>query len=175
MTAEELLAKLDEVRRSGRGWMARCPAHDDREPSLSVREGDDGRILVHCFAGCSVGDICAALGLAMRNLFPDSEPLPRSQREVHHKPRRFAWRRTAALLEDHALTLRLRAESVLASAKGMHTPESADGDFDLAMNAVSRAYTDIEQSEFLEDFAFHLRLQGLTKERENYAPRSRAA
>ncbi len=176
MIAEELVGRLEAVRPKGTGkWQARCPAHDDREPSLSIREADDGRILVYCFAGCSVEAICAALGLTVRELFADSEPPSRRLQKAQPKPWRFRWRRTAARLEDHALTLWLRAESVLASAKDMQTPEWTDKDFDTAVKAVSRAYTDIERSEFLEDVAFDLRLQGLRKEQERYAPRSRVA
>lgn len=66
-----LLARLEKVRRNGTDWTARCPAHDDSSPSLSVSEGGDGRALVHCFAGCSVGDITAALGLTVVDLFVD--------------------------------------------------------------------------------------------------------
>jgi putative DNA primase/helicase len=47
--------------RSGRGWMARCPAHDDRNPSLSIADGTDGRILMTCFAGCNWAAIRDAL------------------------------------------------------------------------------------------------------------------
>jgi hypothetical protein len=49
-------------------WLAHCPAHDDAKPSLSVTESD-GRILLHCFAGCSVDAICAALGISVADLF----------------------------------------------------------------------------------------------------------
>ncbi len=71
MTADPLLARLHGVRKSGDGWSARCPAHDDRQNSLSVNSGDDGRILLHCFAGCRPEGIVAALGLEMKDLFPD--------------------------------------------------------------------------------------------------------
>lgn len=54
---------------SDRKFMARCPAHDDRSPSLSVGEGLDGRVLLHCFACCSTADIVAALGLHLSDLF----------------------------------------------------------------------------------------------------------
>jgi hypothetical protein len=50
-------------------FMARCPAHDDHDPSLSVTEGGDGRVLLHCFAGCEIGAILAALGLTVVDLF----------------------------------------------------------------------------------------------------------
>jgi hypothetical protein len=72
MTAELLLSKLSGVRATGHGRsLALCPAHDDRTPSLSVRELDDCRILLHCFGGCSVEDVLAAIGLEFDDLFPD--------------------------------------------------------------------------------------------------------
>ena len=48
-----LLERLERVTQTPSGWMARCPGHEDRHPSLSIREGDDGRILIHCHAGCT--------------------------------------------------------------------------------------------------------------------------
>lgn len=69
--AETLISRLSNVRATGLGrWIARCPAHDDRSPSLSIREADDARILIHCFGGCGVPDIVAAVGLDLRDLFP---------------------------------------------------------------------------------------------------------
>ena len=56
--------------RSGADWAARCPAHDDDQPSLSVREGDGGRVLVNCHAGCETSAVVAALGMTMADLFP---------------------------------------------------------------------------------------------------------
>lgn len=58
---EGLLNALSGVRRTGRGWQARCPAHDDHQPSLSIGFGVGGRILMHCFAGCSFQMICRAI------------------------------------------------------------------------------------------------------------------
>ena len=64
-------------KRSGNGWEARCPAHEDRNPSLSVSEGDDGRVLLHCFTGCEPEAVVASLGLEMRDLMPrDGAPGP---------------------------------------------------------------------------------------------------
>lgn len=67
-----VLDRLDRVHRNGTGWTARCPAHDDRANSLSVGEGDDGRVLVHCFAGCEVNAIVAGIGLDLADLFERS-------------------------------------------------------------------------------------------------------
>jgi hypothetical protein len=72
MSADTLLAHLDNIKRTGAGrWIARCPAHEDRRASLAVRELDDGRVLVHCFAGCSVYEVLGAVGLDMAALFPE--------------------------------------------------------------------------------------------------------
>lgn len=86
MSADLLLEKLDGVRRTGAGrWMARCPAHQDKRPSLSVRELDDGRVLVHCFShGCTAHEIVSAVGLEISDLFP-----PRPEDPAHAgKPER---------------------------------------------------------------------------------------
>ncbi len=67
-----LLARLDGVRELGPGrWIARCPAHDDRTPSLSIRELDDGRLLIKCFAECGAADVMHAAGLELHDLFPE--------------------------------------------------------------------------------------------------------
>jgi hypothetical protein len=68
-----ILSRLEGVKRCGNGWQAHCPAHDDRKQSLHVSEGKDGRVLVHCHAGCSVDDVCAAVGLGTKDLFPEPE------------------------------------------------------------------------------------------------------
>jgi putative DNA primase/helicase len=65
-----LLAKLDGVKPSGPGkYSAKCPAHDDNRASLSISQGDDGRVLLHDHAGCTVAAILAAVGLTMSDLF----------------------------------------------------------------------------------------------------------
>ena len=70
MTVDELLGHLDGVKKRGHGWTARCPAHEDQNPSLSVSQGDDGRVLIKCFGGCAPEDVVAAVGLRMTDLFP---------------------------------------------------------------------------------------------------------
>jgi hypothetical protein len=71
MDAELLLGRLDGVIRTGEGrWSARCPAHDDRSPSLSVRVAGD-QLLFHCHAGCAPADVLAAVGLSWSDLYAD--------------------------------------------------------------------------------------------------------
>ena len=60
MTAETI-AKALAGHKTGAGWMARCPAHNDREPSLSISAGDEGKVLVRCHAGCGPARVIAAL------------------------------------------------------------------------------------------------------------------
>jgi hypothetical protein len=60
MTAADIARALGG-RRSGRGWIARCPVHDDSRPSLSINEGDDGKVLVRCHAGCPQEAVISAL------------------------------------------------------------------------------------------------------------------
>lgn len=71
MSAEAILDRLNKARLTAPGkWLARCPAHDDGKPSLSILERGDGSVLLYCFAGCSVDEIVGAVGLEMRDLFP---------------------------------------------------------------------------------------------------------
>jgi len=66
ITIDDVLGRLHGVKSTGRGkWRALCPAHDDRNPSLSVTEGDAGRVLIHCHAGCAWPDIMTAIGLSV--------------------------------------------------------------------------------------------------------------
>lgn len=71
MSSGDFLSRLEAVKRTGEGrWIARCPAHADRRASLSIRELEDGRVLVHDFAGCSVGEVLDAVGLGFDALYP---------------------------------------------------------------------------------------------------------
>ena len=71
---QNILSRLQKVKKVGNGWQACCPAHADRDPSLRIDEGKDGRVLLKCFAGCDTKDIVAALGLRMTDLFPRPQP-----------------------------------------------------------------------------------------------------
>src|SRR5499427_7483564 len=75
MHLDEFIDRSTGVKRHGRNYEARCPAHDDRHSSLSISEGDDGRILLNCFAGCQASAICAAMGLSLGDLFPSGGKL----------------------------------------------------------------------------------------------------
>lgn len=67
---EKILMRCDGVRKSGKGYSCRCPAHDDKNASLSITEADNGNCLIYCFAGCSALSIVQALGLELADLYP---------------------------------------------------------------------------------------------------------
>jgi putative DNA primase/helicase len=73
--------KLAGLKSAGDGWVGKCPAHQDDHASLSISEGDDGRVLVHCHAGCKTADILNALGFSLGDLFP-----PRDQARSDRDP-----------------------------------------------------------------------------------------
>ena len=131
MRAAELVERLERVRRTGEGrWIASCPAHGDRSPSLSVREADDGRILVHCFSGCAVEQIMTALGLELVDLFPE-----RRTRAARSRPSFDAGDVLRALVDELDVIL-----IVLGDLKRRRTVASMDFErFDLAIERVRAA------------------------------------
>lgn len=118
MRAEEI-ARLLGARRSGAGWIARCPAHEDRTPSLSIGVSSSGKLLLHCFAGCAFADIIAALpeGANMAHEFEQSRR--RSSGRVERvRAAQLIWRNGRSI----AGTL---AERYLA-ARAVEAPREAD-------------------------------------------------
>lgn len=109
-----LLSRLDGVKQSGERYVARCPAHQDKSPSLSLSRGKDGRALIHCHAGCEARDVLAAVGMEMRDLFPDS--LSTEQR--------LQYRREALERERHFERL------IIQAAKGEAANRLSDGDLE---------------------------------------------
>lgn len=92
MQLDEFLTHLDGVKKTGpTQYMACCPVksahkHGDRAPSLSVGKGNNGSIVFYCQGGCSQESVLQALGLSMKDLFPDGDR-PRFDRRQEHRPR----------------------------------------------------------------------------------------
>ena len=82
MRVADILHRFNGVKKQGAGFTAKCPAHNDKKPSLSISEGEGGKILLHCHAGCSVEDICRAIGLTPAALMGDDK-----QEDTVSKPR----------------------------------------------------------------------------------------
>lgn len=90
MSAKDHIDRLEYVRCTGDSkWQARCPAHADRDPSLSVSELSDGRVLVKCFGGCGALDVITAVGLTWEVLFPPNQeryrPVHSRRKDAEHE------------------------------------------------------------------------------------------
>ncbi|MDD2760033.1 MAG: hypothetical protein PHH11_07040 [Methylomonas sp.] len=106
-----ILGRLHGVKQTAPNkWLAKCPAHPDRSPSLAIRLADD-RILIHCFAGCSVDAVLSAIGLDMADLFPDRVAAPGSPKP---KVPRFSAYELFPLLIQEALILALAFDAVVS-------------------------------------------------------------
>lgn len=72
---DNFLSRLQKVRRTGKdSYIACCSAHADKSPSMTIREVEEGKILVHCFAGCGIDEIVDAVGISLSDLMPDRAP-----------------------------------------------------------------------------------------------------
>lgn len=86
MAIHDLLNQLQKVKKTGPArYIALCPAHADRRPSLTITEKDDGMVLIRCWAGCGAADILAAVGMEFDALYP-----PRTD-DHRGKPIRRPW------------------------------------------------------------------------------------
>ena len=97
MNTTQILDLLQGVTRNGDGWKARCPAHDDQTPSLSITEGDAGRTLLKCFAGCTVESICASINITTADLFAEREKSDRrivATYDYHDRDGKMAFQRS---------------------------------------------------------------------------------
>jgi hypothetical protein len=154
MRIDELLPRLEGVKRSSRGFVARCPAHPDRNPSLSVNEGERA-ILVRCWAGCRFEQIVSALALQASDLFSDSlytNGRPRSFPSPQVDRRALAFRN-----ELYALDLQLRAQCVLDRVTQVSAPD--DAVLDRVLNVLALAYADCERAQLFEHLADTLRVK----------------
>lgn len=111
---ETLLVRLDGVKSTAAGrWLAHCPAHEDRSPSLAIREIDDGTVLVKCFAGCGAAAVVAAVHLELADLFPRGRGDEHRRRPIRRSERHVP-RDVLSALADEILVVLLAAEDAAA-------------------------------------------------------------
>jgi hypothetical protein len=114
---KELLEQLEGVRKAGRGWIAKCPAHPDRTPSLSVTVGSDGRLLIHCFAGCAVLDVLGALNLTIADLFPIrdlADMTPAKRHDLRQARRTTGWSAALRVIYEEVVIVEIAAAQLLS-------------------------------------------------------------
>jgi len=127
---DRILSSLGDVRqRQPHQWSARCPAHDDKKPSLSIRVADSGAVLLHCFASCSLTEILDSVGLDASDLFPCHE----GQRVAPSRnPRLLTATQALELLSDEAELI------AVAGANIAYGLPLTDTDRQRLLNAASR-------------------------------------
>ena len=128
MTTDEIV-ELFQAKPIGRGrYQALCPAHRDQKPSLAISDGLDGRILLKCWAGCSVVAILGAAGLSVSQLFPSSKPLTGASREelLRKKASREAWNEARTEYSREVFD-RERMSEIRARNLGRELALTADG------------------------------------------------
>lgn len=126
MQIEKLITRFSKARPTAlNNWIACCPAHDDKQPSLAIKDAGNGMILLHCFAGCSLSDICSALNIEISDLMPDQV--------VGHHFRRQLFDPVTVLesLSEKATIFAIYASDV-ASGKQL-TPEEKQKIFDISV------------------------------------------
>ena len=111
--ADSLLSRLHGVKQTGPGkWIAKCPSHEDRSPSLSVRHTDD-RLLIHCFSGCDPLDVVHGVGMELADLF--DQPLEHYQPSLKRPP--VDYKQLCIMAQQWALLLEMFLEDVVAGKK----------------------------------------------------------
>jgi hypothetical protein len=117
MNAAMLLSRLGGVRRYGTGWRANCPnGHAKVRGSLSITEGDDGRVLATCFACHDTQGILAALGLEMADLFPEriKDPSPEARKVTYEAFKRNAWAAALGVIGREAKVASIAGADMIA-------------------------------------------------------------
>lgn len=145
MTLEDLLSQLDAVRPISRGYVACCPVHDDRHPSLSISTGQRG-ILVKCWAGCSLMQISESLGIEQRDLFFDVLDLNPSRRRAAALERdRQRHAREQQMKQQGTLIDVLReADFFIRSRRGLDISTWTEAQLDEELNTLADAYLLVE-------------------------------
>ena len=109
MTINALISRLDGVRETGHEkYVALCPAHDDRSPSLAIKDCGDGRVLLHCFAGCETQDVLSAIGLTFSDVMPE-----RVGGDHSYRPQRFDARQVLATVDHESLVVAIIGADIL--------------------------------------------------------------
>lgn len=117
MSIAVLLARLEGVKHcEGSGWRADCPLGHRSRGTLAIAEGDDGRILLHCFALCYVADVLAKIGLEAADLFPEQrrDDSPKAGKTVRQAFKQAAWAAALGVLGREAEVLTIAAHDLAA-------------------------------------------------------------
>lgn len=146
MTVAEILPRLELVHARGQGkWSARCPAHADKSPSLTIAEGEKG-VLLKCWAGCSLEEITRTLGLTVKDLFFDVLSTDSHQRQeaMRQRIQAKAARQAEQKAEGRRLDALRQAEQLIQSARGISIDGWSDDRLNTELNRLGKAYALLE-------------------------------
>ena len=148
MKSDEFLALVETTRPIGQGkFQGLCPSHDDRHPSLNITEGEQG-ILVKRWAGCSVEDICQALGIHVRDLFYDDNGNPQqTRRRQAERQYEKAKSEVKQMVKGFHIDVPREAERYLQATVGTDISTLDDTQLDTLMNSVCDALAVILEEE----------------------------
>ena len=141
MRLAEILPRLENVTPRGSRYLATCPAHADRSPSLQITEGDTA-LLVKCWAGCSLLEICGSLGIDQRDLFYDAgNPDPAQRRDAaRQREERRKQRAVVAQRQGRRLDALRAADDHIRSRHGLDISRWSDQKLDQELNLLVDAY-----------------------------------
>ncbi|TKB91790.1 MAG: hypothetical protein E8D41_09965 [Nitrospira sp.] len=148
MRAAELAERITGAMQFGEKWKACCPAHQDRRPSLTFKDGNKC-ILLKCFAGCALDEICQALQLRPSDLFFDAidrDPQRRKRASQQRERQRQALEQDAH--QEGAVIDALReADYFIRSRQGLDISQWSHARLDAELNALADAYTLLEHED----------------------------
>jgi len=146
MTLDGLLAQLEHVTKRGPRHIALCPAHPDKAPSLQITEGDKG-LLLKCWAGCSLMEICQSLGIRQQDLFHDAlDSDPQRRREAAQRRDRQRQLREQRAAQQGALIDALReADYFIRSRRNLDISSWSDAYLQRELDALATAYGLLEK------------------------------
>ncbi|MBW8075774.1 MULTISPECIES: hypothetical protein [Metallibacterium] len=112
---DALLSRLDRVQRGAHGWRADCPNGHKTRGALSVAQSDDGRVLLHCFAGCSTADVLGAAGLTLADVMPERlrDDSPEGRRAARERFRLASVTAAAGIIAREAQIVLIAASDTL--------------------------------------------------------------
>lgn len=138
-----LISRLKGVRGHEGRWQAECPAHEDRLPSLSLSEGKNGAILLHCHAGCTPKSVLEAVGMEFSDLFAEGKPKPKPIPIKQNAKSGFeAWREKAMM--ERAVKLRMRDQNVIEAEKALELGLIDEDGFWSTVGLMYRGYSLME-------------------------------
>ena len=173
-TVTHIIATTDATPTGPDRWMGHCRAHGSKQHrDLSFRVSGT-KILLHCFAGCSLAAICESLGLELKDLFTDVLGQNSRPRKCQAPIVRIGRRAIAFRFELAGLDLRLRAQRIIEAGKNLDIAGLSDDELDRAIALAMQGHADLERAELFEDVADGLRDQDFS-ERKSREQQSCAA